>query len=328
MPKLRMVYALEEPPESFSKSIFLAGPAPRDKDVQTWRRDAIRKLQELGFDGVVFIPEDRSGVWHGDQRAQIEWEERCLHMSDSMLIWVPRNMEAVPALMTNVEFGCWEDSGRVVFGSPQDAVRNDHLVHYAGKLGIPATETLEGLVSLALDMIGDGAARTDGEREVPLYVWKTDSFQRWYGNLKSAGTDSIMPGWSGHFGLGQASVSFFTGLSRLTYTSRPRSVIRQTKLFSPARISPQLSCTRKPIFWTTASWCSFGSFARRCPIATVTSPRRLVALISSPGVTRCEWRPWRLTKRRDYPLTRLAFVSTKPVKWWQRCPPTRHTSSL
>lgn len=33
------------------KSIFIAGPTPRDGNVKSWRTTACEKLNELGFDG-------------------------------------------------------------------------------------------------------------------------------------------------------------------------------------------------------------------------------------------------------------------------------------
>ena len=39
------------------KSIFLAGPTPRSKEVNTWRKDALKILDKLEFDGLVYVPE-------------------------------------------------------------------------------------------------------------------------------------------------------------------------------------------------------------------------------------------------------------------------------
>lgn len=44
------------------KSIFLAGPTVRKEQQQdwekgSWRNEAIEILQELGFDGIVYVPE-------------------------------------------------------------------------------------------------------------------------------------------------------------------------------------------------------------------------------------------------------------------------------
>lgn len=44
------------------KSIFLAGPTPREEKVASWRVAAVKKLEELGFDGVVFVPEHSAWV--------------------------------------------------------------------------------------------------------------------------------------------------------------------------------------------------------------------------------------------------------------------------
>lgn len=58
---MEVIYALEDMPDTFTKSIFLAGPTPRNKDeVESWRPDALKILEDKGFDGVVFIPEPES----------------------------------------------------------------------------------------------------------------------------------------------------------------------------------------------------------------------------------------------------------------------------
>ena len=39
------------------KSIFLAGPTPRDVKILSWRIAAFKFLEENGFDGLVYVPE-------------------------------------------------------------------------------------------------------------------------------------------------------------------------------------------------------------------------------------------------------------------------------
>jgi len=39
--------------------IFLAGPIPRKVEVPFWRSQAVELLRELGFTGVVLVPERR-----------------------------------------------------------------------------------------------------------------------------------------------------------------------------------------------------------------------------------------------------------------------------
>ena len=53
---MRINYSDEKIVDS-DKSIFLAGPTPRGENAKSWRVDACKKLEELGFDGVVYVPE-------------------------------------------------------------------------------------------------------------------------------------------------------------------------------------------------------------------------------------------------------------------------------
>lgn len=184
---MEIVYALEEPPEAYAQSIFLAGPTPRRADVSSWRPEALRLLEDAGYDGVVFVPESRSGEWHGDYLHQVEWEERCLHLADCILFWLPRDMATLPGMTTNDEWGYWKDSGKVVFGAPDGAESVRYQRHYADQLRVPTADSLDVVVKLALEKVGDGAVRSGGEREVPLQVWHTPSFQQWYEALKHAG---------------------------------------------------------------------------------------------------------------------------------------------
>ncbi len=187
--KPHVVYAHESAPDGYTKAIFLAGPSPRDGS-QSWRRDAIQIAEELGYDGVIFVPEPRgprqpslSGEAYMEQ---VEWEERHMHMADVILFWVPRD-DQLPGLTTNVEWGRWENSGKVVIGAPDNAHKVRYLLHYAAKYGAPNANNLRSTVGLALDMVGEGAWRTGGEREVPLSIWTMARFQRWYSALRAAG---------------------------------------------------------------------------------------------------------------------------------------------
>src|SRR3989338_7360146 len=164
---MHIVYAPEEPPSSWTKSLFLAGPTPRDKSVPSWRPEALRLLEEASYDGVVFVPENRGGTVKVDYTGEVEWEERCLNFADVVLFWVPREMKTMPALTTNVEWGVWHDSGKAVLGAPSDAPSVRYLRYYAKKFSVPQAETLEETVRLALDSLGEGAPRFHGEREIP-----------------------------------------------------------------------------------------------------------------------------------------------------------------
>ncbi|MDO8669658.1 MAG: nucleoside 2-deoxyribosyltransferase domain-containing protein [Candidatus Buchananbacteria bacterium] len=208
-----VVYAKEPWPGSISKSIFLVGPTPRDKvKIKSWRPEALRILEELGYDGIVFVPEDRNGKWEkGEYINQVEWEENCLNIADCIVAWVPRDMATMPALTTNTEWGVWCDSGKIVFGAPPEAVAVTYQKYYAGKYKVPISTTLEDTLKSALAMIGEGAIRTGGECQVPLYIWRTPHFQNWYQAQKQAGNrlDGAKVLWTWRVGPKKDIVFFF-----------------------------------------------------------------------------------------------------------------------
>jgi len=184
---MQIVYAKQEPPASFRRSLFLAGPTPRDENVASWRPQALELLQAMNFDGVVFVPEKEGGGMDGSYEAQIEWEESSLHMADSIVFWIPRELRTMPGFTTNVEWGFWEDSLKAVLGAPPDAPKMRYLRHYAQKFSVPQRDTLQGTLDAAMESIADGALRSGGEREVPLHIWRQESFQSWYTALRAAG---------------------------------------------------------------------------------------------------------------------------------------------
>lgn len=184
---MHVVYAHEPAPATLAASIFLAGPTPRDADTPSWRPDALRLLAARGFTGVVFVPEPRDGAWARDYEGQVLWEEEHLHMADVVLFWLPRALPRMPGLTTNDEWGTFKHSGKVVFAAPPDAEKVRYQRHYADKLFVPTADDLGAAIDLALAQLGDGAARTAGERHVPLHVWRTPTFQAWYAAQRGAG---------------------------------------------------------------------------------------------------------------------------------------------
>lgn len=183
---MQVVYAPEAPPSQFTKSMFLAGPSPRNPDQPNWRPEALAALEAMGYDGVVFVPLPREGDWSHGYDAQVEWELTHLNMADVVLFWVPRSKD-LPAMTTNVEFGSFYDTGKAILGYPKDATQMRYLDHLAKTESVTVCGTLEDTLRAAVTRLGTGALRTGGERDVPLHIWKLQHFQGWFKAQRAAG---------------------------------------------------------------------------------------------------------------------------------------------
>lgn len=133
-----------------SPSLFLAGPTPRNRWVPSWRPRALRVLLEKNFSGRIFIPEP----FAGNYIEQTDWEYTALHEADCIMFWIPRIPIIMPGYITNVEFGYWCRSGKIVLGAPWYASKMKYLNRYADLFDIPRASTLEKTIDDALLQIG------------------------------------------------------------------------------------------------------------------------------------------------------------------------------
>ena len=109
------------------KSIFLAGPTPRGENALSWRTEACKFLEENGFDGLVYVPEYSTWKPKEDYVDQAEWEREALLNASVIAFWIPRELPDMPAFTTNVEFGYWLHSGKVLYGRPDNARKIKYL---------------------------------------------------------------------------------------------------------------------------------------------------------------------------------------------------------
>lgn len=143
--------------ETFEKSIFLAGPTPRDERVDSWRPAALGHLIAQGYNGTVIVPELEGGAldWaklEASRRSEvIEWETDALLRAGVIMFWVPRNMQTLPGLTTNIEFGEHMASGRIVLGYPPEAEHMGAMAYHANRLNIPTFSTLRETVKCAIE---------------------------------------------------------------------------------------------------------------------------------------------------------------------------------
>lgn len=115
------IYSGDTETKTKGKIIFLAGCSPRYNQVLNWRKEAVQLLEDNHFNGTVIIPEPEHGIWPNYDDV-IEWEHAYLEMADVILFWIPRDVNSgILGLTSNVEFGMYLNSGKIVYGRPDDA---------------------------------------------------------------------------------------------------------------------------------------------------------------------------------------------------------------
>lgn len=110
-----------------SKSIFLAGPTPRGENEVSWRKEAVSILEELGFDGLVYIPEYSTWKPKESYVDQAMWERNALTNAKVIVFWIDRKIPEMAGFTTNVEFGYWLPTGKVLYGRPDEAPKIKYL---------------------------------------------------------------------------------------------------------------------------------------------------------------------------------------------------------
>lgn len=86
---------------------------------------------------------------------QIEWEEKHLNEATCIMFWIPRNLDDMPGFTTNIEWGTWQKSGKVVLGAPEEAPKLGYIRHYAKKYNIPQSTFLPSTIEKAMEMVDE-----------------------------------------------------------------------------------------------------------------------------------------------------------------------------
>ncbi|NLL44406.1 MAG: hypothetical protein GX247_01905 [Mollicutes bacterium] len=95
--------------------------------MKSWRIEAIEKIKKIGFDGIVYIPEYEGFQGRADYVNQAMWEREALTEATVIMFWIPRKIPNMPAFTTNVEFGYWIHTGKIIYGRPDDAEKIKYL---------------------------------------------------------------------------------------------------------------------------------------------------------------------------------------------------------
>ena len=136
-------------------TIFLAGPTSRINCHDSWRKNASKYLEEFGFNGNIIIPEPKNCIVSNniDKNTQIEFERQYLSMSNIILFWIPRNNSELIGLTTNIEFGEWYNSNKVVVGFPDDSIKNDYIKYIIDENNLDFYNNLEELCKISVDKL-------------------------------------------------------------------------------------------------------------------------------------------------------------------------------
>lgn len=127
---MNILFNQEETLDISKNTIFLAGPTSRVDTTNSWRKEAFSILNKLGFDGNLIIPEPRNNKVEYkdfDKIKQITWERKYLSIANIIIFWIPRDTKDLPGFTTNIEFGEWCKSNKIILGYPDNAEKMDYI---------------------------------------------------------------------------------------------------------------------------------------------------------------------------------------------------------
>jgi calcineurin-like phosphoesterase family protein len=154
---MNLIYNLQSNVDPTKNTIFLAGGTSRTDTSNSWRKEAVKYLEQFGFGGNVVIPEPENGFLEldtFDKDEQIKWERDMLVQANVILFWIPRDLEKLPCFTTNIEFGEWYNSSKVVYGRPDNAEKMDYIDFMVREAGGVVYYTLEHTVGEAISRLG------------------------------------------------------------------------------------------------------------------------------------------------------------------------------
>ena len=114
--------------EKNKKAISLCGPTSKNNKITSWREEALDILKNIGYYGIVYVPEPKDAIpVFKTKDEQLFWERNCYINSNVILFWIPRKFPSMLVLTTNVEFGYLLKSKKCIYGRPNGAYRTQYL---------------------------------------------------------------------------------------------------------------------------------------------------------------------------------------------------------
>lgn len=133
-------------------SVFLAGPTPRSRSVKSWRPDFIELLKKKGFNSSLYVPENEIIGTPYDFDKQIPWEVKGLNKANLIVFWIPRNLKTLPGFTTNIEFGEFMHSNKIVVGCPPKSEKNRYIEKRCKMHKIPLFNSIDKITSYVCEL--------------------------------------------------------------------------------------------------------------------------------------------------------------------------------
>lgn len=176
-------------PESWRGCILLGDTRAVGKSSSDarWRTDLVKSLQrQWSADGrLVVIFQNAGDTTIGDDpRMPDRWSNHVVDAADVAAYWWPADTD--PRLM-RATLKAWHDGRPVIYGASSELMRDAQAQRYFDYRSVSVVTSLSEMAATIMERLGPGIQRFGGERDVPLSVWRTDSFQRWYSAQVAAG---------------------------------------------------------------------------------------------------------------------------------------------
>ena len=101
----------------------------------------------------MFIPLPRDGVYLVEYDKQVNWELEHLNKANVIMFWIPRDLKNLPGFTTNVEYGMFLKSGKIVLGYPAGAPKMKYLDMVARMNNVPVSNDLNETIKIALSIL-------------------------------------------------------------------------------------------------------------------------------------------------------------------------------
>lgn len=158
-------------------------------------------LRHHSYRGVVFADEDEPTAPRLNTTEAARWAAYWRRRADCVVLWFPPTSRDVTLELARL--GEWSGSGRIVLGVADDAVTGaNELRRWAGARRVPVARSLSATVDHAVESLPAPARREGSERDIPLLVWNTHTYQERYGSHRRAGNELVEVRWVWTFRVG------------------------------------------------------------------------------------------------------------------------------